>query len=333
MSKSQKPPPSSHPLPTPREPSVAAMPIPAYVSEAELPNPEPSDTQYEHVDDYAESAPEGEYAEQQYYDENGEPYVDENGQPYDPNYVYPEQDPHDPHDPHDPNAYAEPYAQEHTAPMEPPLQLHSHPPHIPIPAPLPPSQRIPIPASGPYRVPPVDQPMANWQPQPQPKQPRPILGSAIAVYGVLLWSFIVAGQFATSWISGAPLSQGTAAFFVFVATGTAWGFALHRSRHALPSVAMGRFIWRGIGIGAIAFCFFFLTLVGATIFGQMTHGLDFLIAFVLVATAMAAMIVGPRVTTPNRPARTHGMRFAVVSMWIVGVILTMVAGAELATNG
>lgn len=341
MSKSQKPPapPSSRPLgplPTPREPSVAAMPIPQYVSEAELP-----DTGEEHAaHEYAEGEAyaQEEYAEgepQQYYDENGQPYYDENGQPYDPNYAEHDPQAYDEHEhehEHDPNAYAE-HPDYATAPMQQPLQLHSHPPHVPIPAPLPPSQRIPIPPSGPYRMPPVDQPMMNWQPQPQPKKPRPILGSAISVYGVLLWSFIVAGQFATSWISGAPMSQGTAAFFVFVATGTAWGFALHRSRNALPSVTMGRFIWRGIGIGTIAFCFFFLTLVGATIFGQSTHGLDFLIAFLLVGTAVAAMIVGPRLTTPNRPARTHGTRFAVVSMWIVGVILTVVAGAELATNG
>ena len=29
--------------------------------------------------------------------------------------------------------------------------------------------------------------------------------AALAVYGVLLWSFVVAGQFATSWITGTPM--------------------------------------------------------------------------------------------------------------------------------
>ena len=80
---------------------------------------------------------------------------------------------------------------------------------------------------------------------PDARPPRPIIGFCLAVYGVLLWSFVVAGQFATSWITVRPAGQGTAAFLVIVATGAAWGFALQRSRNALPSATMGRFIWRG----------------------------------------------------------------------------------------
>jgi hypothetical protein len=120
---------------------------------------------------------------------------------------------------------------------------------------------------------------------------------------------------------------------VLVATGAAWLFALQRSKSALPSPTMGRFIGRSLGIASLAAVFFFLTLIVATIFGQATRGHDFLIAFLLVAASVAGIILGPRLTFPDRPARTQRMKFAVISMWIVGVILTFVAGAELATNG
>ena len=191
------------------------------------------------------------------------------------------------------------------------------------------------PPSHPYRLPttPVEPPMPVYPDFRAPKKPRPILGSALAVYGVLLWSFVVAGELATSWISGVPISQGSALFMVFAATVTAWVVALRRSRAALPATTLGRFIWRGIGISALSFLFFFVTLIGATMFGQSTHGHDFLIAFVLVSLALTGIVMGPRLTLPIRPQRTQGARFIVISMWIVGVILTFVAGAELATNG
>lgn len=280
---------------------------------------------------YAEG--EGAYEEQgQYYDENGQPYYDENGQPYDPN-AYPPDYPtapmgHPQMAPHLPMgqmplpAHGAPLMHPHMAlPMHP---LHPHPAGIPMPAP-PPSH------GGPYRVPPNELP--PFQAFPKARVPRPLLGSAVAVYGVLLWSFVVAGQFATSWTTGAPMSQGTAGFLVVVATGAAWGFALQRSRNALPSATMGRFVWRGIGIGALAFSLFLATLFFATIFGQATHGHDFLIAFGLVSTSVAAIVMGPRLTMPTRSERTPRMKLAVISMWAIGVILTFVAGAELATNG
>jgi hypothetical protein len=189
--------------------------------------------------------------------------------------------------------------------------------------------------AGPYRIPipPVEPPMPIFQGFPQARPPRPILGSALAVYGVLLWSFVVAGQFATSWITGAPISQGTAALMVLVATGAAWLVALRRSKNALPSPTMGRFIGRSIGIASLAALFFFVTLIAATIFGQSTRGHDFLIAFLLVAASVGSIILGPRLTAPIRPERTQRMKFVIISMWLMGVILTFVAGAELATNG
>lgn len=349
MSKSRKPqapPPEPAPevgerqsnLPEPREPSVRQLP-----AEHELP-PDgypPEEQQYdEHGQPYpAEEQPhEQAYADddQQPYDEHGQPYYDEHGQPY-----------YDEHgQPYDPNAYPPDYA---TAPMQqmpgpyPQQMMHPQMPHLPHPQLLqlqahPPGVPIPAPPSshgGPYRIPtaPIEPPMPAFQGFPDAKPPRPIIGSALAVYGVLLWSFVVAGQFATSWITGTPMSQGTAAFLVIVATGAAWGFALQRSRNALPSATMGRFIWRGIGIGALAFLLFLVTLIVATIFGQSTHGHDFLIGFFLVAVSLAAMVMGPRLTLPKRPERTHRMKFAIISMWVVGAILTFVAGAELATNG
>jgi hypothetical protein len=222
-----------------------------------------------------------------------------------------------------------------TVPMvQPPL--HSHPPDVPMPAP--PSRQIgPPPIQGaPYRVPlaPMQEPATlPWAPVVAAKKPSPILGSAIALYGIALWGFVIMGQFATSWISGTPIQNGTALFFVFVLVMTGWGLALHRSRQAVPPATAGRLVWRGIGIFGLAFVFFFVTIIMAAIFGQNTYGHDFLIAFTLVAASVAAMIVGPRMTMPVRPQLTHGHRFAVVCMWIGGVIVTFIAGAELASNG
>lgn len=318
MKESQKPGPADAELSPAHEPSPAHAPADDAHQPDELagaaPPPEHAPLAYE----TAGAAPPPEHAPLAYDPAGAAPPPPPYGpNAYPPGYGpvpmppgYPPQAPH-PHAPH-------------PQMMHPQMALRSHPPGVPIPAP--PSH------GGPYRV-----PLAPEAPVfpgfPPARPPRPILGSAVAVYGVLLWSFVIAGQFATSWITGAPMSHGLAAFLVLAATTTAWVFALRRSRDALPSMTTGRFVGRGIGVLTLAFAFFVLTILVATLFGQATSGHDFLIAFTLVAASLAAIIMGPRLTLPRRPERTHRMRFAVISMWIVGVILTFVAAAELATTG
>ncbi|MBX3232149.1 MAG: hypothetical protein KIT84_19460 [Labilithrix sp.] len=200
------------------------------------------------------------------------------------------------------------------------------PPHAPMQAP-PPMQ----PDGGPYRVPPYD---PTFLPARGVPIPRPILGSAIAVYGVLLWSFVLAGQFATSWFGAAPMDEGLAVFIVFASTLIAWVVAVRRSKSALPPPTRAKLVGRSLGIVALAFTAFFVTLIGATIAGQIgARDHDFVIAFGLVTIAVTASALGPRLAHPLRPALSHGARFGVVVMWLVGAIATFVAGAQLATNG
>jgi hypothetical protein len=58
-----------------------------------------------------------------------------------------------------------------------------------------------------------------------------------------------------------------------------------------------------------------------------------LIAFALVTFSLVAAIAGPPWTSPIRPLRTHRQRFTLTVFWIAGVVITFVAGAELAVNG
>lgn len=299
------------------------------------------------------------YEDDQHYDENGQPYsedeqqYDENGQPYSEH----EQQ-------YDENG--QPYSDEHYGEHESDQYAHEHATHqidayptIPMatftgpPAPMPPSSRSrlgapfsrqPLPPSsghlhtqqgGPYRIPVAPEPPTTpaFRPALAPT-PRPFLGSALAIYGVLLWSFVVAGQFATSWITGSPMSNGMAVFIVFAATTAAWIFAIRRSRVAVPTMTLAQGVGRGVLTAAAAGLMFLLTLIFATILGQTSNrNHDFGIAFFLVLTAIAATVFGPRLTLPVRPQRTHGARFAIVSLWMMGAIVTFIAGAELATNG
>jgi hypothetical protein len=166
------------------------------------------------------------------------------------------------------------------------------------------------------------------------RRPRPLLGPALSVYAMMLWAFVVAGQLTTSWLFGAPLGQGTAVFMVFATTFAVWIASLRRSRMAVPPRSHGHLFWRAVGVGVVAFLFFFVTLIGATILARTSYrDHDFLVAFGLVVVSLVAAIAGPKLTTPTAPERTHGQRFALVAAWIAGTVLTLVAAADLAANG
>lgn len=191
---------------------------------------------------------------------------------------------------------------------------------------------IEAPPGGPYRV--AEQPEVAVAPYVHTApRPWPIFGPSLSVFAVLLWSFVVAGQFTTSWSMGKPLGQGVAIGMVFIATFVAWLINVRASAIAEPSRSSGRIIGRAIGIGALAFVYFVLAIIVATAFGQSARGLDLFVAFALVAVSLVAAIVGPRLTMRVRPTRTHRERVTLVVTWIVGVLLTLVAGADLAANG
>ena len=198
----------------------------------------------------------------------------------------------------------------------------------PGPSPAPHTIEPPVP-SGPYRTPPHE------VRAPAPKPPtRPYVGAAVASFGPMLWSFVVAGQFTTSWSTGKPLAQGIAVAAVFVTTLVAWIVAMRRSHHAVPAASKAALFGRSLVVGLCSFALFVVAIVAATAFGAANpKSHDFLIAFGLVAIAMGATIAGPKLTTSEPPARTHGQKFVAVALWVLGALVTLVAGVDLATNG
>ena len=200
--------------------------------------------------------------------------------------------------------------------------------------PLPPPD-APVASGAPYRVPAplvADPEPENYSFAP-PRKVRPLLGPALSMLGVLLWAFVVFGQFTTSWMFGAPLGQGTAVLAIFLLTFVTWIAAVSRSRVALVPTTTARFVARAVGIAVLALLFFVSCVFAATAFGAVSRGHDFLIALGLVAVALVAAIAGPRLTTAAPLPRTHRQRSMLVGLWLVGVLVTLVAGADLAANG
>jgi hypothetical protein len=208
-------------------------------------------------------------------------------------------------------------------------------PTAPVPEAAPqPAAAVPGPPSTPYRVPePPEAPLVlPWGPQSKP--PRTILGPALSVFGVMLWAFVVAGQYTTSWMTGTPLNQGVAAMFVLVTTCIAWIASIRQSRIAVAPRSMAHLFGRVIGVSALSFLFFILAVFVATVAGSAaSRNHDFFIAFMLVVLATVAATLGPRLTSRIRLERTHRTRVALTLMWIAGALLTLVAGIDLAANG
>lgn len=217
-------------------------------------------------------------------------------------------------------------------------QVAAPPAEIAVAAPLAPVQPTPaidpstleppVP-SGPYRTAPYEPPPARVGPT-----PWPILGPALTSFGALLWTFVVAGQFTTSWSTGKPLAQTTALGAVGIVSVVAWVLAVRRSRFAAPPSGSHVLVARGLASGLLAVLFFAICVVGAVFLAEASRtNHDLLVAFVLVAFSITAHVVGGKITAPEPPERTHGQKFVTVALWVVSLLLTLVAGADLAANG
>jgi hypothetical protein len=193
-----------------------------------------------------------------------------------------------------------------------------------------PSAVVDAPGAGPYRTPPRDELVGFGAPK---RTPWPVFGPALSGFGVMLWTFVVAGQFTTSWSAGRPLDQGVAVVAVGMATLVAWALGLRSSRAAVPSTT-GWFFGRAVGVIVSTLVLFVMAIVGTTAaagFSSRNH--DFLVGFLLVAVAYVSVIVGARLTAPEPRERTHGQRFVQVALWVASGLLSFVAGADLASNG
>ena len=193
-----------------------------------------------------------------------------------------------------------------------------------------PSGVIDAPGAGPYRTPPRDESVGFGPPK---RAPWPVVGPALSGFGVMLWSFVVAGQFTTSWSAGRPLDQGIAVGAVVFATVVAWVLGLRRSRAVAPS-ATGWFFARAVAVVVSTLVFFVVAVVVTTaVAGTSSRNHDFFVGFLLVAVAFVSVLLGTHLTSPERPDRSHGQRFVQVALWVASALLSFVAGADLVSNG
>ena len=168
-------------------------------------------------------------------------------------------------------------------------------------------------------------------PRPAPR-PRFRLGPSLSVFGVLLWSYLVFGQFTTTWVPGsAPLGEGAAVLGVFACTGAAFYFAVRRSL-VVPVRSYHQLVGRAITIAIMSFGFWFLTVVFATVFGQSSRtNLDGVITSFLLLVSGFAVVFGRRITLSERqPFSQLSQRERAVTavLWTGAVAMTLGACAE-----
>jgi hypothetical protein len=166
---------------------------------------------------------------------------------------------------------------------------------------------------------------------PWSKRPWPVLGPALTVFGVLLWSFVVMGELTTSWRVGAPLEESTAAVIVVLATMAAWFVAMRESARMSPPQGTGRLAGRSAAVALVAVMLWGLSIFFAIGLGSIgTSGHDVLVAFLLWLAAAVAVLTGPRRTAPGRRSRsTPAARALVALLWVGAALLTMGAFVEM----
>jgi hypothetical protein len=192
----------------------------------------------------------------------------------------------------------------------------------------------PLPTGAPYRLARPPDPTPDFAAELRAPRARPVVGPTLSVFAVILWSYLVAGQFTTSWMSGGPMPQGLAATFVLLTTGAALVSSMRASAAASPPATRGALIGRGIGALVLAFVLFGTTVFAATVLVAMTpSNHDLLVAAGFVATSVAAAVLGGRWTWPDRPERTPRERMSRLALWGAGALCTFVAFVELAVNG
>ncbi len=212
------------------------------------------------------------------------------------------------------------------------------------PVPLPPA--VPAPRTGapvhPFPLPPRPVGPPAWAVAPPPRvidpdapvvplRPRPILGSAAIVAGVLLWAFVVMGTFTTSWLAGggAPLAPGVAVTVVTATTLAAWFFVVRRSQ-AMPVQGVRGPVGRFIVVGFVAFALWAAIVVVATVVGRASGAnVDALMGGALLVISVVAVVMGDRMLGRTRLPSTSGRRALVLAAWFCVGMITLGACVEL----
>ena len=187
----------------------------------------------------------------------------------------------------------------------------------------------PIPSGAPYRaLPELGTPLALSS----SRRARPVIGPALTTYALLLWSYVVFGQFTTTLSASTPLGEGKAFFGVFAVTSATWLIVVRRSQRTAPTTGP-RLVPRAVAVAALAALLFFVTVFVATMVGSFSTHLDVFIPFVLVLLCLGAVIYGRRLLVPEPTPRTQNERSVLVGLWMTVVLVTFIAGVDLALNG
>lgn len=163
------------------------------------------------------------------------------------------------------------------------------------------------------------------------RAPSPVVGPALWVSGVLLWAYVVMGQFTTSWFShAAPLGEPAATLGVVLATAIALRVAVGRSLSARD----GKMPGRAVRVGLLALLLGFLVVTVLSVIARATTAdLDGLVMAVLVTIAFAAFLNGRRLTGPAPVPPTHRQRVFGALLWVGVGAVTLGACVEAAASG
>lgn len=194
------------------------------------------------------------------------------------------------------------------------------------------AEQAPAPQDAPEEPSPVEAPPPLEALQERPaRAPSPVVGPALWVSGVLLWAYVVMGQFTTSWFShAAPLGEAAATLGVVLATAIALRVAVGRSLHARE----GKIPGRAARVGLLALLLAFLVVTVLSVIARATTAdLDGLVMAVLTTIALAAFLNGRRLTGPAPVPPTHRQRVFGALLWVGVGAVTLGACAEAAAAG
>ncbi|HEX8792277.1 MAG TPA: hypothetical protein VF765_15085 [Polyangiaceae bacterium] len=215
------------------------------------------------------------------------------------------------------------------------------PTQAPLPEDVPTAVDRPLPAAAPSAGPP-----SGSQPVPSapyrtaletapPFVPRAstavtVWGPALWTFGIVLWSYVVMGQLATTYAPGRHsllVGEGTAILFVLVASFVAWLVAVRRSLGASPAPGWAGRIARGFILGMLASMSWCTVTAGAAVAGKSAaKNADGSITVMLLVVSIAALLYGRRLSPrPTDPPPTQRARTFTRVLWTGAGLLTLVA--------
>jgi hypothetical protein len=151
-----------------------------------------------------------------------------------------------------------------------------------------------VPSTVPYRTVPQE------APEPAPPRAWPVMGSALWVFGVSMWAYLVMGELTTSYGPGKRdllIGEGLAAMLCLGAGIAAWVYAIRRMMASRTARGIVHGAARAVAVAALSFIMWLLVTIAATIVGEISRkNLDGKITVTLMLLAAAAAFGGRRMT-------------------------------------